>query len=273
LSGPPGTVLYCSFGPASNSGYFTALSRLVGSTAERLGTAAELASLDGARFTTKQLRVFHPLDTHLLLRGIYQRAQRGDVGAVVIGNIQDPGLYEARQACTMPVVGLLESVVTAVRPFGASIGLLASSARTVPLLRERLRQYQAADIVAAIEVCGPELATWGQAFTTEAARAAALDCVLAAAGRAAAAGAELVVPASGIVAVLLSAVWAGDAAWTPSAGLPPLLNPVYTAMAHAVMSMSLQAAGLPVSRAGSYAAPSAEELRSFFTEPAGGERG
>ena len=37
--------------------------------------------------------------------------------------------------------------------------------------------------------------------------------------------------------------------------------------------MSLQAAGLPVSRAGSYAAPSAEELRAFFTGPYGGERG
>ena len=32
-------------------------------------------------------------------------------------------------------------------------------------------------------------------------------------------------------------------------------------------------AGLPVSRVGSYAAPSAEELRAFFTGPYGGERG
>ena len=163
---PARTVLYCSFGPASNSGYFTALSRLVRSIGERLGAAVECASLEGSRFTTKQLRVFHPLDTHLMLRNIYLRAQRGDVGAVVIGNIQDPGLYEARLACTVPVVGLLESAVTAVRPFGASVGLLASSAPTVPLLRERLRQYQASDIVASIEVCGPELGTWGQAFTS-----------------------------------------------------------------------------------------------------------
>jgi hypothetical protein len=270
---PARTVLYCSFGPASNSGYFTALSRLVRSIGERLGTAAELASLEGSRFSTKQLRVFHPFDTHLLLRNIYLRAQRGDVGAVVIGNIQDPGLYEARLACPAPVVGLLESAVTAVRPFGASVGLLASSALTVPLLRERLRQYQATGIVAAIEVCGPELGTWGQAFTSEAVRSAALDSVLEAAGRAAAAGAELVVPASGIVAVLLATACSGDAAWTPRPGLPPLLNPVYIAMAHAVMTMNLQAAGLPVSRAGSYAAPSAEELRAFFTGPYGGERG
>jgi allantoin racemase len=189
-------------------------------------------------------------------------ADSAGIGGVVIGNIQDPGLYEARQACNAPVVGLLESTVLATRPFGASVGLLASAQRVIPLLQERLRQYNAA--VSGIEVCGRDLPSWSRTFTDPGIRSEAIGDVLSAARRAVRGGAEIIVPASGIVTAMLATEYGVRSAWQPDPGLPAIINPIYVAVAHCVMAMQLREAGLGVSRAGTYERPTAEELEVFF---------
>lgn len=257
------TVLYRSFGPASNTDYFSALSRLLGVVSRWLDVPIELRGLDGAVFATKQFRVFHPRDTHAMLRDIYERDREG-VGCVVIGNIQDPGLFEARQACAAPVIGLLESSLRTLAPFGTSVGLLASSARAMPLIRERIRQYGVHGDLVTVHACGPPLGTWAGAFVDDETRSIALGSIFEAADKAVAEGAELLVPASGIVATLLATAWGDKAAWRPRESLPPIVNPIFTAVAHGVMSMRLRAAGALISRDGTYASPARADLEELF---------
>ncbi|HZP96411.1 MAG TPA: aspartate/glutamate racemase family protein [Candidatus Limnocylindria bacterium] len=259
-------VLYQSFGPAENRDYLDRLGQTLAVCGRLFDVEVDVAPLRGTLLTQKQHRAFHLAAGAQLLEQLYHAQAKG-YAAAVIGNIQDPALYESRQVLTIPVLGLLESGLVQTRTFATSLALITTSRLTMPLLRERVRQYGDEARVRAwrtIEIPLPRLL---EAFSDDRRGARIWDDFVATAKLAAADGAELIVPASGMLTSFLC-VRAGDAAgWDVGAGAP-VVNPVFTAIAAAASAARLARAGLPVSRAGTYASPDPDVLRQFFRSPA-----
>lgn len=255
-------VLYQSFGPPENKDYLDRLAKTVAVAGATFGVQVEIASLTRTLLTQKQHRAFHLAAGAHLLEQVYA-AQASGYAAAIIGNIQDPALYECRQVCRIPVVGLLDSALAVSRAFAASVGFITTSALTIPLLRERVRQYGDEDRVRSwrtIEIKPPALLA---AFTDRARGDDVWDRFVAVARESAADGAELLIPASGMLASYLC-VRAGDSAgWDIGAGAP-VLDPVFSAIAHAASAAGLAKAGLPISRAATYSSPDPEALKEFF---------
>ncbi|MDE3193530.1 MAG: hypothetical protein KGN00_07580 [Chloroflexota bacterium] len=255
-------VLYQSFGPPENKDYLDRLQRTVAVAGETFGVRVEIAALTRTLLTQKQHRAFHLAAGAHLLEQVYASQAQG-YAAAIVGNIQDPALYECRQVCRIPVVGLLDSALAVSRAFGTSVGLITTSALTIPLLRERVRQYgDDARAVSwrTIEIKPPELLA---AFTNAERGNDVWQRFVSAARRAASDGAEQLVPASGMLASYLCARAGDTAGWDVGAGAP-VLNPVFTAVAHAASAAGLARAGLPISRTGTYSSPSPEALKEFF---------
>lgn len=249
----PSRILYQSFGPETNHDYVAALVRSVSAAGAVYGATVEVRGTAGAVLGEKQYRAFHLAAGAELLRSVHV-AQADGFEAAVIGNIQDPALYECRQICRIPVVGMLESLLTATRPFATQLGLVTSGRRVQPLLRERLLLYGDAGRVRVLDTVETPLRDIARAFTDSAASRAGADHFRDVAARAASQGAELIAPASGILATLLATVYGDAAAWDLGIGIP-VVNPVWLSVGSAVIAARSARSGLPVSRVGTYEGP------------------
>lgn len=255
-------IVYQSFGPEDNRGYLDALRATVTAAAAAHGAQIEVRALEGAVLAQKQHRAFHLAAGAALLDAIHA-AEAGGAQAAVIGNIQDPALYECRQVCAIPVVGLLETALAGTRPFGANVALVSTSRRTHALLRERALVYGEERRVHSITSADLPLTDIARAFTDDGIARACLERFRNVAAAAVAAGAEIVVPASGILATLLAARHGHAAAWDLTLGAP-VVDPVWLAVAAAASGARLQKAGLFVSRAGTYDAPAKADAERYF---------
>ena len=258
----PLRVLYQSFGPETNRDYVAALGRSVAAAGRAYGADVEVRGTAGAVLAEKQHRAFHLAAGAEVLDSVH-RGEADGFDAAVIGNIQDPALYECRQVCRIPVVGMLESLLATTRPFGTSLTLITSGTRVQPLLRERVLLYGEEHRVRAIETVEIPLAEIARAFADPAAARSCVDRFRAAAVRAAGAGAEIVAPASGILATLLAVQHGDAAAWDLGAGVP-VANPVWLAVASAASAARSARAGLAVSRRGTYESPPPADLERYF---------
>lgn len=255
-------LLYQSFGPPENGEYIVSLRHSLVGIGQAFGVGIEVGTLSGARLGEKQHRVFHLGAGAQLVAQLYAARYLG-FDAAVIGNIQDPGLYEARQACPFPVAGLLESTLTATRPFAATIGLITTTAVTIPLIRERVLMYGDERRVRSVRPLGVALPSLLHSFG-EPSRADELLRTFADRARDAVAdGCEVIIPAAGMLAELLAARLGATAAWDIGVGAP-IANPVFLAVSVGASAARLAAAGLPISRAGTYATPPAGALDNFF---------
>ncbi len=255
-------VLYQSFGPPENKDYLDRLATTVEVAGRTFGVRVEIAALTRTLLTQKQHRAFHLAAGAHLLEQVYA-AQASGYAAAIIGNIQDPALYECRQVCRFPVVGLLDSALAASRAFAASVGFITTSALTIPLLRERVRQYGDDDRVRSWRTIEIKPSALLAAFTDTVRGDEVWERFTAVSKQAAADGAELLVPASGMLASYLC-VRAGDTAGWDVGVSAPVLNPVFSAVAHAAGAARLAQAGLPISRAATYSSPDVGALKEFF---------
>src|SRR6201991_5081737 len=69
------------------------------------------------------------------------RAEREGYDAFVIGHFQDAGLYEARSAVDIPVIGLGETAMLHACRLGQRIGLVGFERRYVPWFRQQILKY------------------------------------------------------------------------------------------------------------------------------------
>jgi Asp/Glu/hydantoin racemase len=256
------SILYQSFGPETNRDYVAALTASVGAAGAAYGATVEVRGTPGTVLAEKQYRAFHLAAGAELLRSVHQ-GQIDGFDAVVIGNIQDPALYECRQVCRVPVIGMLESLLATTRPFATNVALITTGARVRPLLRERLLLYGDERRVHVIETIDSPLTDIARAFDDSAAASAIVDRFRNAAAHAVSGGAELVAPASGILATLLAVAHGGAAAW--DFGLAaPVVNPVWLAVGSAVLAARSARVGLHLSRAGTYEGPPAADLERYL---------
>lgn len=164
--------------------------------------------------TTYEFRGVDPPDRHLsrmtewrcAIQAIASaiQAERDGVDAIVLGHFQDPGLWELRAALDIPVVGLGESSMLWACQLGSRFGLVTLNPVFERWHEDQVRQYALdSRFVGAIGL-DAQLDTFNRIFAGDADAAADVERQFEERARELIArGAEVIIPAGGLPALLL----------------------------------------------------------------------
>ena len=192
------------------------------------------------------------------------RAGREGYDAFILGHFQDSGLWEARSAADIPVVGLGEASMLHACTLGSTIGLITIHPTFIPYHREQIRRYGLQDRVVAVRAVDSSSGDYVRAFgdaKVAKALAAHYRREIEALTRD---GIEVVLPAGGLPALLF-----GDEV-RASAEPAILLDSISIAVKAAQMAVELKRFnGTAASRALTFAPPSAAALEAIGVSPAG----
>jgi len=130
-------------------------------------------------------------------------AEREGYDAFVIGSFSEPFLAECRAVVDIPVVSICEASLFLGCSVGTSLGLITTSADVAGMIRKALPTHGLNSRVGAVLVLDPPLegSVLHGSFAVPQPAIAAFE---AAAERAIAAGADVLVPAEGVIAALLT---------------------------------------------------------------------
>jgi Asp/Glu/hydantoin racemase len=186
------------------------------------------------------------------------RAEEEGYDAFILGHFQDSGLWEARSAAAIPVIGIGESSMLHACTLGTTIGLITIHPTFIPYHHEQIRRYGLQDRVVAVRAVDTAAGQYVRAFS-DPGEAKAL------AGRYAQEievlvkqGIEVVLPAGGLPALLFGAEVKASAA--PAL----LLDSIAVAIKAAEMAVDLKRFnGTSASRALAFAPPSEAALEAI----------
>ncbi len=186
-------------------------------------------------------------------------AEREGYDAFALGHFQDSGLHEARSAIDIPVLGLGETAMLHACTLGQLIGLVTIDPVFIPWHREQIGRYGLSERVIGVTAMGRlGVADYVRACADDDAFHRVYEQFEAASQPLLAAGAEVLIPAGGLPALVLSrrpGLEVGGAA---------VLNGVPVLAKHAEAAVELARLGVPVaSRKGSFA-PASERCRDEF---------
>jgi allantoin racemase len=151
-----------------------------------------------------QYRYLELIETQEVLANVERATQEG-FDAFVIGNICDPGLREAREITDMPVLGLGETSGYFASQMAGNFALVTGSPKHMPKILENFRRYGHRDnLHSARSMQMIRLVDLDTGFSDPATGQALIDRFLAEVDTAAAEGAEAVIPAVGVLMVLLA---------------------------------------------------------------------
>lgn len=204
-----------------------------------------------------QYRYLEFLETAEVLKNAH-RAQDEGFDAFLIGNIADPGLREAREAVDIPVLGLCESALHVACMMGASFSLVTINQKFTPRIVENVWRYGLKDRMAGVSRMNvARLMDLGHCFDDDEAQARVLAQFEHAAGQTVQAGAEVVIPAGGVVMALLA-----HAGVHQSAAGAPVLNGIVNLvkMAEMAVRMNRVMGGRFTSKIGTYAPPPPDQI-------------
>ncbi len=188
------------------------------------------------------------------------KAEQEGVDAFVVGHFQDSGLHEARSAVNLPVLGLGETSMLHACTLGQLIGLITINPIFIPWHREQITKYGLTTrVIGVTALTGLAVADYVKACADDNAFGRVYEAFKTVAQPLTQAGAEVLIPAGGLPALVLS-------------GKPDLdvdgaviLNPVPVLAKHAEAAVHLARLGLPTaSRRSTFALPS-HECREEFT--------
>lgn len=243
--------------------YNAALRRVLSSVAEP-GTTVEVHGITKVGGIGDHYRYLEFIETAEVLENA-ARAEREGFDAVLIGNIGDPGLREAREIAGIPVLGLCETSLHLACMMGGSFALVTANEKFTPRILENVRRYGLEGRLAGVERMTVErLVDLDAGFADPSARERLTGEFRAAAARAAAGGAEVVIPCVGVLMALLA-----DAGIHAAGQGAPVLNGILTLvkMGEAVTRMHRLMGGRFTSRRATYAPPPVDqidELRRFY---------
>lgn len=191
------------------------------------------------------------LHVHQILDNV-RRAEQEGYDAVAVTVLQDPGVREARTLVDIPVVGYGEAAMHLACLLGQRFAIVAFNADLVPLLEERILLSglaSRAGPTALLEVSYDDVTS---AFDSP---GRLIDGFRRAAGRAIAAGCDVVIPGQTIMAEVL---WQNGVHRVDDA---PVIDAVGATVRTCELMVALgRASGLRVSRRGYYGRRPAEEL-------------
>jgi allantoin racemase len=236
--------------------YNVALWNVISSVCDA-GTEFEVHGIEGAGGVGDQYRYLEFIETQEVLANV-ERATREGFDAFLIGNIADPGLREAREITDMPVLGLGETSGHFASLMAGNFALVTGSPKHVPRITENFRRYGHTHMLhSARSMQMVRLVDLDDGFSDSGAGRTLIDNFFAQCEAAGAEGAEAIVPAVGVLMVLLAK--AGIHA-TPS-GLP-VVNGVKALVKMGETAVRLRAAmgGVWTSRRCTYQQPPASRL-------------
>ena len=211
-----------------------------------------------------QFRYLEYLETGEVLKNVHTAMERG-FDAFLIGNIGDPGIREAREFSSIPVLGLCESSLHLACMMGANFSLVTINEKFTPRIVENVERYGLKSKLAAVNrMQVNRLMDLGNAYSDPEALARVMAQFNAAAKANEDAGAEVVIAAGGVVMALLGKE---DIHATPRG--TPILNGI-TALVKTgemVVRLTKVMGGRFASRTISYAPPPVDqiaELRKFY---------
>lgn len=132
------------------------------------------------------------------------RASREGFDAFLVGNIADPGLYEAREIATIPVLGLCETSVHLASTMGENFALVTGNDKHASRIVENVGRYGLREKLHSVRsISMPRLLDLDQGFRDKAIRSRMVGDLVKAAEDAATEGAEVVIPSIGVLMTLL----------------------------------------------------------------------
>jgi allantoin racemase len=211
-----------------------------------------------------QYRYLEFIEAQEVLENVHRATVEG-FDAFLIGNIGDPGLREAREITDIPVLGLCETSVHLAAMMGVNFALIAGNEKHASRIVENVGRYGLREKLHSVRSLQmPRLADLDTGFSDPAAGSAMAEAFLAGARGAAGAGAEVVIPAIGVLMVLL----AGRDMHVVN-GNVPVLNGVVALVktAESVVRMRRLMGGNWTSKRAAYAPPPVsqiDELRAAY---------
>jgi len=249
--------------PTAWAAYNAAL-RAVLDGAKDSGTTIDVHGIEKRGGVGDQYRYLEFIEAQEVLENV-ERATREGFDAFLIGNIGDPGLREAREITDMPVLGLCETSIHLANMMAGNFSLVTGNQKHAPKIIENIARYGLREKLFSVRrMTVDRLVDLNEAFVNPAAGKALIDEFLAAAASNAEEGAELVIPAVGVLMVLL----ARHGIHEVSPGIP-ILNGVtaLVKMGEATVKMRKLFGGSWTSRRAMYAAPppdQIDEMRSYY---------
>jgi Asp/Glu/hydantoin racemase len=195
-----------------------------------------------------------------VVRGAIQ-AEREGYDAFFMNHFQDVGLYEARAAVNIPVLGLGEATLLHACMMGRQLGLLAINPAFIPAHNEQIVRYGLQQRIAGIRAIEASIGDYMEAFTSPAKKSELQAMFEREAGRLIDGGADVIVPTGGIPMILFG----GES--DPHVDGAPIVNGVTVVIKAAEMAVKLKRLGVPVvSRIpqSGFALPSAQTLDEFL---------
>ncbi|MFH1603143.1 MAG: aspartate/glutamate racemase family protein [Pseudomonadota bacterium] len=211
-----------------------------------------------------QYRYLAFIETGEVLENV-ERATREGFDAFLIGNIADPGLREAREITGIPVLGLCETSAHLACMQGANFAIITGNEKHAPQIVENIARYGLKDSLHSVRRMTVErLVDLDAGFTDPVLRARLLDQFMSAARAAAEEGAEVIIPAIGVLMTLLAdeEIYSVDDRVPLLSGVTALIK-----MGEAAVRMRALAGGHWTSKRAMYAPPPAsqmEEMRQFY---------
>ena len=203
-----------------------------------------------------QYRLFMNYDVREIIDLGLRIRREGGYDAFVLVNSFDPGLVELREMLDIPVVSFLEVACHNACMMGERFGVVGPNLKFIPRYRELIHGYGLRDRLASVEGIEFEnIRGYNEVLSDRAVGDRVTEQIMAAARRAIAAGAEVVIPA-GPASILL-----------PTRGLyeldgVPLLDGVSLLVKTAETMVEMkQLTGTHISRRLLYQAPPAEMVR------------
>lgn len=210
---------------------------------------------------------FHYLDyleTGEVLENVHTAVRRGFDG-FLIGNIGDPGIRAAREIADIPVLGLCESALHMACMMGNNFSLVTINEKFTPRIIDNVERYGFSRKLAAVNRMKVDrILNLDAGFTNAKARKNIVDQFLKAANANVEEGAEVVIPAGGVLMALLA-----DAGIHKADKQTPVLNGITALVktAEAVVKMDRIMENSWVSKRLYYAPPPPEqivEIRKFY---------
>jgi Asp/Glu/hydantoin racemase len=195
-----------------------------------------------------------------VIRGAIQ-AERDGFDAFFMNHFQDVGLYEARAAVNIPVLGLGEATLLHACTMGRRLGLLAINPAFIPTHAEQIHRYGLQQRIAGLRAIDASIADYMEAFTSATKKAELHAIFTREARRLIDAGADVIVPTGGIPMMLF-----GN---EPNANVDgaPVVNGVTVVIKAAEMAVRLKRLGIAVASRhpqSGFALPSAQAIDEFL---------
>ena len=195
-----------------------------------------------------------------VIRGAIEAEQKG-YDVFFMNHFQDVGLYEARAAVRIPVLGLGEATLHHACTMGRKLGLLAINPAFIPTHNDQIYRYGLQQRVAGVGAIEANISDYMEAFASPAKKREMQSAFEREARHLIDSGADVIVPTGGIPMMLF-----GNEPDADVNGVP-IVNGVTVVIKAAEMAVKLKRLGVPiVSRTpqSGFALPSAQTLDEFL---------